>query len=52
MGSSGKRKRGDYVPHLPPDGFIPQQDGACDVTVEFLLPEVLLTAHSIVSIIL
>ncbi|CAA6669400.1 unnamed protein product [Spirodela intermedia] len=25
MGSSGKRKRGDFVSHLPPDGFIPQQ---------------------------
>ena len=40
MGSSGKRKRGEYTSHLPPDGFIPQQDGASDVTIEFILPEV------------
>ncbi|XP_078435842.1 transcription initiation factor IIA large subunit-like [Wolffia australiana] len=39
MGSSGKRKRGDYPSQLPPDGFIPQQDGASDVIIEFTLQE-------------
>ncbi|MQL79254.1 hypothetical protein Taro_011697, partial [Colocasia esculenta] len=39
MSSSGKRKRDDYVSHVPPDGYIPQQDGTADVTIEFLLPE-------------
>ncbi|KAK1298372.1 hypothetical protein QJS10_CPB14g00663 [Acorus calamus] len=36
--SSGKRKRDDYAPNFQ-DGFIPQQDGAGDVTLEIFLPE-------------
>ncbi|KAK1322066.1 hypothetical protein QJS10_CPA03g01688 [Acorus calamus] len=36
--SSGKRKRDDYALNFQ-DGFIPQQDGAGDVTLEIFLPE-------------
>lgn len=38
--SSGKRKRDDYAPHVASGGYIPQQDGSGDVTVEFVLLEV------------
>lgn len=38
--SSGKRKRDDYPSHLNPRGYIPQQDGSSDVTIEFSLPGV------------
>ncbi|KAJ6830867.1 transcription initiation factor IIA subunit 1-like [Iris pallida] len=36
---SGKRKRDDYPSHLAPGGFMPQQDGSGDVTIEFFLSE-------------
>ncbi|KAJ0987810.1 hypothetical protein J5N97_006166 [Dioscorea zingiberensis] len=36
---SGKRKRDDYAPHLASGGYIPQQDGSGDVTMEFVLLE-------------
>ena len=38
--SSGKRKRDDYAPHVASGGYVPQQDGSGDVTVEFVLQEV------------
>lgn len=37
--SSGKRKRDDYAPHVASGGYVPQQDGSGDVTVEFVLQE-------------
>lgn len=37
MASSGKRKRDAFTSHFPQDGYIPQQDGAEDVSFEFLI---------------
>ncbi|KAJ4967771.1 hypothetical protein NE237_014472 [Protea cynaroides] len=34
MMTSGKRKREEYPPHVVPDGHIPQQDGAGDVSLD------------------
>ncbi|KAJ4977651.1 hypothetical protein NE237_008431 [Protea cynaroides] len=38
--SSGKRKREDFASHLHSGGFIPQQDGAGDLTLEYFGSEV------------
>lgn len=40
MNSSGKRKRDDYPSRLNPGGYLPQQDGSGDITIEFSLPQV------------
>lgn len=40
MNSSGKRKRDDYASHINSGGYIPQQDGSGDVTIEFSLTQV------------
>ncbi|XP_043693632.1 transcription initiation factor IIA subunit 1-like [Telopea speciosissima] len=34
MMTSGKRKREEYPPHLLPNGYIPQQDGSADVSLD------------------
>ncbi|XP_074567850.1 transcription initiation factor IIA large subunit-like isoform X1 [Curcuma longa] len=39
MNSSGKRKRDDYPSRLNPGGYLPQQDGSGDITIEFSLPQ-------------
>ncbi|WOL08407.1 transcription initiation factor IIA subunit 1 [Canna indica] len=36
---SGKRKRDDYASQLNSGGYIPQQDGSGDMTIEFSLPQ-------------
>ncbi|KAJ3709360.1 hypothetical protein LUZ61_013065 [Rhynchospora tenuis] len=33
--STGKRKRDEYPSHLPPGGYMPQQDGSSDVIIKF-----------------
>lgn len=40
MNSTGKRKRDDYASRLNSGGYVPQQDGSGDVTVELSLPQV------------
>ncbi|URD86532.1 transcription factor IIA large subunit [Musa troglodytarum] len=39
MNSSGKRKRDDYASHINSGGYIPQQDGSGDVTIELSLTQ-------------
>ncbi|KAG0473627.1 hypothetical protein HPP92_015484 [Vanilla planifolia] len=36
MMSTGKRKRDDYATHVTSGGYMPQQDGNDDITVEFV----------------
>ncbi|CAL9081436.1 unnamed protein product, partial [Musa textilis] len=40
MNSSGKRKRDDYASHINSGGYIPQQDGSGDVTIELSLTQI------------
>ncbi|XP_043694442.1 transcription initiation factor IIA subunit 1-like [Telopea speciosissima] len=35
MMTSGKRKREEYLPHFLPNGYIPQQDGSGDVSLDY-----------------
>ncbi|XP_042482627.1 transcription initiation factor IIA large subunit-like [Macadamia integrifolia] len=44
--SSGKRKREDFAPHFQPGGYMPQQDGAGDVTLGHLEAEVTRVGNS------
>eukprot|EP00262_Sarcandra_glabra_P016197 TRINITY_DN520_c0_g1_i1.p1 TRINITY_DN520_c0_g1~~TRINITY_DN520_c0_g1_i1.p1 ORF type:complete len:384 (-),score=92.36 TRINITY_DN520_c0_g1_i1:266-1417(-) len=46
MLSSGKRKREDYPSHLLPGGYIPQQDGAGDITSKYSLQEEVLLGEN------
>ncbi|CAD5188479.1 unnamed protein product [Musa acuminata subsp. malaccensis] len=39
VNSTGKRKRDDYASRLNSGGYVPQQDGSGDVTVELSLPQ-------------
>lgn len=43
MMSSGKRKRDDYASHVNPGGYIPQQDGAGDDTLDVFETEAVVT---------